>query len=287
MRIDKYFVIIITGLSFMSSMEGQSNKEIFRKGINSLCNDDTTSFLAAMNQCSNTKMDSDLVVSALIELAGFYKAHENPHRAIGLLHSALNRFSKVESIQYYQTDTCTLFLEYVDWKYLITRGGILKEMSKNYFILNMHDSAIIALNKINIYSDLNTIGCLSDVIIQGSEVAYLKAKAYLGLHDTISAIDQLLDYCLHADGNGYEMSHQLLKRILFDTYGKTYVLNEIERSLKSAKLVKTLMKSGVTNFEIDFYLFGRKMPYLYYNDIDYFKEYVVRQSDFVRLLEEE
>lgn len=277
MKPSYYFIFVFILVPFI--MLGQSNSGVFKSGMRSLCKDDTTAFLKAMKKCSKSDKKTEFVVPALFVQGVYFSEKGDYLNALHCLNTALDKFSHIQSLQGV-SGGCSIVFDMTEDDPLITKGLLFKKISSCYKGLNLLDSALLALNRIDLLKDFGDFGCVNALITQASRVSYLKATTYLSLKDTAAAIDQLLDYCLHIDGDAYGHSFRLLKDLLTSKYSKNLILQEIENSIQKAKMVKN---DGIVKTE--YYLFGRKIPHLYFSNLEDFKVFMANNR-FLLFLKE-
>lgn len=181
------------------------------------------------------------------------------------------RYESFASIE----DTCDWFWRSRKVSTEVTTYILRMERSDLLALKGDHKGVLSVLNNM----DRNTIfgysGGVNGQIAIESRISWLCAKSYLALHDTVSAIERLVDYALFQETAISDSILFTLKKLLYQKYSKATIEFEIQSSIENILFVR---RAGAVCYSTEYSLFGRKIPYMGHLSVDALKSELLQNK---------
>ncbi|HLP93821.1 MAG TPA: hypothetical protein VK168_07270 [Saprospiraceae bacterium] len=240
---------------------GQSCRRYLNDAATAICKNDTFSSLKSLIKYSKSCKDGNLVISSYILQGALYDALGDPNKSIHMLKKAVKKYKKPENIQDI-SDECLWVNNALFGSYIVTDYTIFRAISKIYIKEAKYDSSLYFLNIIDRNSIPHYSGDVNGQIRIETSLAIQYSECYLGLGDTISAINKLIPFSIFNEGAESKRLLNMLKPLLHSKYSKDRITEEIESSIMLAKEVKKIDQNGFEGHSIDYILFKQQIPFL-------------------------
>lgn len=258
------FAVTVTFLMLHSlpQVNAQPEDKALKKAVLAICKKDTNRFFRILDDYIAHPRENSSLSTAYSLRSMIQDQKGSIDEAIKSLELALANYHGEEPIPS-ADESCNWFFDNYAPEYILSEYNLLRKIATLYQKKADFRQALLYLGKINNHNS-PTFGCGNGAIMVNSSTAIQRAQCFLGISDTSSAIDQLVDYCLFNEGDISKELVTLLKKLLDSKYSKQQIEEEINRSVANVKVVSTS-----TGGSVEFIFFGRKIPYLYYSPEDF------------------
>lgn len=292
----KYWLILRSFLSFnlikfmffaaffyypSSGIVSQTCDDLVLSATSAICINDTVAASVYLDKYINNCKKDKLLPLVFLMQSEIYVRNKHEEKAIESLKNALLFFSNNFSVYSFR-DTCHWMAGITKGNYIISQYLFLIKISDLYAKKNDFHTAINYLNMIDRDHIPGFSGCVNGMRMIETEIAIRYADCYFNLKDTLNGVHRLVDYAIYNEGDISDKLIKRLKEILVKKYTQAQIVEEIEQSIVNAKEVVIESPSGFKSKRAEYYLFGRKIPYMYLN-LEELKNYIVNNKNLLYL----
>ena len=250
----------MASLLYADKSVGQNCPKRLNTLLAAICKQDSAMALKNIETYINKCREDRFLPLVYLIQSEFYEnkgEHDIRVHALELALKAMNGPLDISSL----TDKCN-FLYNLSNDYILNNYIIYLKLGQAHQKTNNFLRAISMLDSAKVEAPKSST-CLDAKIHKETMLALEYSNCYLRLRDTLSAINNLLDYVIYGDDDISKMLVKRLKDLLLTQYSYQQIADEIEQSIANAQEFE-IKSSGNFMFKNTRYsLFGRSIPNIY------------------------